>query len=461
MRPVCVITLCLLGCAAAPADPREAIVVQALVDADEVLLRTRPELMAGKYRRMAGTPFDFFRGNLPIAVADWEAGRTSGSGFGGTALPVLGLGDPHPENFGLLLGRDGTFTFEPNDFDGAGAVPFLFDVRRLVTGLAVATRARSPKASPELVARAAAEAWVTRFLALADGAAPEPITGAGDSKLLEDVFSRGRRDLLARAELRDLTVVDEHGARRFLRGAPDESEPTGVLEDLHPDLVASIPEALARLPNHGAILDVVRQLGSGVASWPRLRILVLLDGPTAARDDDVIVELKELTEAPTAAWFRPWAVATDTPQRVEAALRRAWFRPDADPRWHTTTWRGLPLQVRTESEANKGLKTSRWAGARAAEEELVKLGAVLGGLLARVHFTSSRAAVDEVRAQLLRDPERFALEQSNFAAVQSEAVLADYAVFLTALETLGPTLGVQPDVRELPVGLPREVFGAP
>ncbi|MGV3623639.1 MAG: hypothetical protein ACO1OB_22660, partial [Archangium sp.] len=175
-----------------------------------------------------------------------------------------------------------------------------------------------------------------------------------------------------------------------------------------------------------------------------------------------IVELKELTAAPTAAWFRPYAVAADSPSRVEAALRRAWFHPDADPRWYATAWRGLPMQVRTESEANKGINVSRFTGNRASEAELVKLARVLGALLARVHFTgSSRDAIDDVRKQLLRDPESFAIEQGNFALVQSEEVFADHERFLHALETLGPTLGVQTDVRELPTGFPREVFGPP
>ncbi|MGV3624561.1 MAG: DUF2252 family protein, partial [Archangium sp.] len=280
MRSAVVTALCLSACAASPVDPREAIVVQALVDADEVLLRTRPELMAGKYQRMSGTTFDFFRGSLAVAVADWEAGRTSRSGFG-NALPVSGLGDPHPENFGLLLGRDGTFTFEPNDFDSASLVPYLFDVRRLLAGLAVATRSSSPASAPDVVARAAAESYVSSFLGLSDGTlTPSPITEAGDSRHLQDLFERGLRDLNARAELVDLTVIDESGQRHFLRGPPNPNEPTEVFQDVHPDLLASIPELLTRLPERGAMLDVVRQFGSGVASWPRLRFLVLLDGPT-------------------------------------------------------------------------------------------------------------------------------------------------------------------------------------
>ncbi len=457
MRRALFTMLCLGACAPPAVDGREARVVQSLVKADEVLLRTRPELMAGKYARMAGTPFDFFRGALPLAVADWEAGRTSQSGFGLDTLPVLGLGDPHPENFGLLTDRDGVQALEPNDFDSASRLPFLFDVRRLLTGLALGARVRSPEARLEVITRAAASSYATHLLS---DEAPTRVVDAGDSAVLQDLFRRGARDLAAREELSALTVVED-GRRRFLRGAPDATEPTAVLATPPGDLAATLPQALQRLSAGGAVLDVVRQFGSGVASWPRLRFLVLLAGPTDALDDDVIVEIKELAEAPNAAWYRPFAVATDTPQRVEAALRRAWFVPDADPRWYTTAWRGLPLQVRTESEANKGLNTSRWVGARATEEELTKLGVVLGALLARVHRMSEAEVVEGVRTQLRRDPESFAIEQSNFAVVESAQVLGDYDTFLHALEALGPSLGVQHDARELPQGFTREVFGGP
>jgi uncharacterized protein (DUF2252 family) len=443
---------------APPEDAREATVVQVLVKADEVVLRTRPQLVSGKFARMAASPFDFYRGSVPLFRADWESGRTSQSGFLAGAPPVLGLGDPHPENFGLLLDREGTLALEPNDFDSADRVPYLFDLRRLTTGLALGARLQQPGANPEEIARATAQAYATTLLALAGGAAPERITGDRDSAVLKDLFKRANRDLLARAELDQLTVVTE-GQRRFLRGPPDPTEPTARLEDLDPSVAATVPAALARLGPSTRVLDVVRQFGSGVASWPRVRLLVLLDGPTAALEDDVLVELKELSESSLAGWYGPDPVASDTPTRVEGALRRSWAVPDADPRWFTTTWWGLPLQVRTKSEANKGLNVDRWAGARGAGDELTKLGAVLGALLARVHSRSELSVVAAVSAQLRRDPEAFAQEQGAFAAAESLQVLADAERFRAALERLGPLLGVTVDPRDLPGPLAARVFG--
>lgn len=436
------------------------MLIQVLTKADEVLIRSRPQLASGKFERMALGPFEFYRGTLPLFRADWEAGRLSRSGFLAGTPPVLGLGDPHPENFGLLLGRDGVLALEPNDFDSADRVPYLFDVRRLVTGLAVGARVSRPDEPTEAIAHAAALSYATTLLALANGTAPERVTDALGSVVLEDLFRRGRRALTARKELAQLTRVDG-GVRRFLRGAPDDAEPTAVLEDVKPAIAASLEGPLARLGASTHLLDAVRQYGSGVASWPRLRFLLLLDGPSDSPADDVVVELKELTESALAGWYRPALVASDTPTRVEAALRSGWAVPDADPRWFCTEWEGLPVQIRTESEAHKSVRVDRWQGVRGTTEALANLGSVLGAVLARVHSRREPEVLVALTAQLGRDPRAFAAEQAAFAAEESAQVLADFERFREARARWGPLLGVVNDERDRPVSLAAELFGGP
>ncbi len=443
---------------APPQDARQATLIQVLTKADEILIRSRPQLASGKFERMALGPFDFYRGSLPLFRADWEAGRISQSGFLAGTPPVLGLGDPHPENFGLLVDRDGVLALEPNDFDSADRLPYLFDVRRLVTGLALGARVSRPDEPTEAITHAAALSYATTLLALAEGASPERVTEARGS-VLEDLFRRGRRDLAGREELEQLTRVDG-GVRHFLRGAPDEAEPTAVLEDVKPAISDSFAGALVRLGASTRVLDTVRQYGSGVASWPRLRFLLLLDGPTDSPSDDVVVELKELTESALAGWYRPALVASDTPTRVEAALRRGWAVPDADPRWFCTAWQGLPVQVRTESEAHKSVRVDRWVGARGTTEALVSLGTVLGAVLARVHSRSEPEVVAALAVQLRRDPQVFSAEQAAFATQESEQVLADFERFREARERWGPLLGVINDERDRPTSLAAQLFGS-
>ena len=69
MRHALFLSLALAACAP-PGDAREATLVQVLVKADEVVLRTRPQLVRGKFARMAASPFDFYRGSVPLFRAD-------------------------------------------------------------------------------------------------------------------------------------------------------------------------------------------------------------------------------------------------------------------------------------------------------------------------------------------------------------------------------------------------------
>ena len=54
----------------AGAEDREARVVNALVRAEELNLRSRPALVAGKYAHMASDFYSFFRGEVPVYVRD-------------------------------------------------------------------------------------------------------------------------------------------------------------------------------------------------------------------------------------------------------------------------------------------------------------------------------------------------------------------------------------------------------
>src|SRR5262249_55970423 len=96
------------------------------------------------------------------------------------------------------------------------------------------------------------------------------------------------------------------GSRRLLRGNIDPEDPESVLLDLPEGFSKALPAALdayrATLldPPPAAdfeIEDAAREKGSGVASFPRVRALVLVRGPTSAPDDDVILEVKELSDA--------------------------------------------------------------------------------------------------------------------------------------------------------------------
>src|SRR3954470_17210676 len=53
-------------------EARKQLVLSVLTAADATLAYDRPQLVAGKYALMAKEPFAFFRGSLPLFLADWR-----------------------------------------------------------------------------------------------------------------------------------------------------------------------------------------------------------------------------------------------------------------------------------------------------------------------------------------------------------------------------------------------------
>ena len=86
-----------------------------------------------KYKRMAASPFGFFRGAVPIMAADLSCHPNTGLG---TQL----CGDAHVENLGAYASLDSRIVFDLNDFDETIRGPFEWDIKRLATSVILAGR---------------------------------------------------------------------------------------------------------------------------------------------------------------------------------------------------------------------------------------------------------------------------------------------------------------------------------
>ena len=475
--------LSLARCAEPPADPRDATLLGVFVRADLPLLRARPALVAGRYARMARGAYDFYRGSLPLFAHDWRDGAQdlSRSRFTLDLPQPWSAGDPHLENFGTLRARDGSLALEPNDLDGADRAPYLWDLRRLTVGLCLGARLSNPdapevraavvRAIPALV-RAAASAYADAIAAHARGAPRARVTAGGGNPVLDDLFRRAQRDASTRRELGDLTVLT--GARRaLLRGAIDPTDPENVLGELPAAARDALPALLSRYratvlapppAEYFTVLDSVREYGSGVASWPRVRALVLVRGPSDAPDDDVILEVKELADSLTPGGPPPGVWFDTVPARLVASAHALWAVPDADPLWGAGEWLGLPVLVRTESAAHKTLRVDRFADALGTPDALTDLARRLGALLGRMHAAplpdgTSAAAV--IAAVIARDPAGFAQEQADVSDRYAAQVIADWQRFRRLLADRGLSLGLPFDADDAPTPDQRALLGTP
>jgi uncharacterized protein (DUF2252 family) len=462
-------------------DPREREIVAVLTRADEAMLRSRPALVETKYRAMASSLYSFYRGTFPLYLHDASLGKAGGaSGYAAEVYP-MSLGDAHPENFGTLVAADGTLALEPNDLDAADRYPYLWELRRLAIGMVVAVRSSNAgdeaaraaaRAAERDVAFAVAEGYAVEIARLADGGERGRSVDPGEDAFLVDLFERAAEDQVSREELQELTVV-EGGERALKRGGIDPDDPENVFADA-PDQVATVlPEVLRNCratlvappePEFFRIKDVVREYGSGIASRPRLRLDVLVEGPTASIDDDVILEIKEIGDSGAPPVGRPTVSGDDVAGRVLYAKRTAWSRRDADPLWGMSALAGLTVQVKTEREAHKTIRVARMVEELGTPDVLVGLGRSLGTLLARVHAGSDEdfpGTLDAIAAAIGRDTKGFSSEQAGVAVAYADVVEDDYDRFRDALRVLGPRLGVVADEADRPDADGEAIYGAP
>jgi uncharacterized protein (DUF2252 family) len=197
----------------------------------------------------------------------------------------------------------------------------LWDVRRLALGLVIAAHVSNPNA-PAIrdaviaeqwsIARAVAEGYAEEIRALASGAARVRLIAPQANPIFADALARSENHLASREELEELTVL-EAGTRKLKRGGLDPQEPGEIAVDTLDTVRTALPAVLARYrqtllapppAEYFELLDVVRVFGKGIASWPRVRLLALVRGPSDASGDDIVLDAHELSDSGTAGWYR-------------------------------------------------------------------------------------------------------------------------------------------------------------
>src|SRR5215203_4692018 len=277
-------------------DDRQTKIVDVLVDAFSELMAADPEAFRQKFRKMAAGPFAFYRGSAPLFYADmegeedrWANDRTS---------RVWIQGDLHAENFGTYLAGDGVFVFDVNDFDEAYLGHFTWDIKRLVASVALLAWMK-----------AISDADIARLLETYVRAYVEQVRYFVDSDRdheyslrLETTDGEIREILLetrlnTRVNLLDkMTLVDEGFDRRFRRGPGvrelDEDERAGV-QAAYEAYLKTIPEAKRFRSLTYEVKDLVGRKGFGIGSAGLPAYNVLVEGPTQALENDVVLSMKQ------------------------------------------------------------------------------------------------------------------------------------------------------------------------
>ncbi|GAA2488537.1 DUF2252 domain-containing protein [Winogradskya humida] len=387
------------------------------------LIAVDPAAFRRKFRKMAASPFAFYRGSASLFYAD-QAGAYQDDRFLTEHTSRVWIhGDLHAENFGTYMNSSGQLVFNVNDFDEAYVGPFIWDLKRFSASLALIgySKALSDDVITSLV-RTFAGAYLTELRAIAHGGddAIGSITLDNADGVLRRVLQEARLntrvDLLA-----GQTTIDEYERRFSLGdGVYDVDEQTAAT------VTAAFQDYLKTLPSHGdgistGIKDIKLRKGVGIGSAGLPSYNMLLEGHTQALENDVIIYMKQAQVPAVARWIDDERVrAYFKHQGHRTAESQRALQAHADPWLGYTELSGVGQLV---AEVSPYASDLDWSDVN-EPEELTGVVADLGRAVARMH-----SVADDESSHDLVD---FSTEEAIVAEVDKDEagfvdVLVDFA----------------------------------
>jgi len=276
-------------------EDRSDEIVTVLHDAFSDLIEADERAFRRKFRKMAASPFAFYRGSAPLFYADvvrledpWADERTS---------RVWIQGDLHAENFGTYMDAAGILVFDVNDFDEAYLGHFTWDLRRMAASLALlgVAKALSDDAIERMIATYA-RSYVdqVRGFAAGDRDSEYRLTLENTDGVLREVLMAAR--LETRVGLLDHATAVEEAERHFATGAGVrrlEDGERAEVEEAFAGYLDTIPEIKRQHSVSYAIKDVVGRAGFGIGSAGLPAYSLLVEGRTQALENDVVLSMKQ------------------------------------------------------------------------------------------------------------------------------------------------------------------------
>lgn len=296
-----------------------------------------PELIQLKYDAMRESPFAFYRATAFLFYNDIKSEAALAS-----APKVPLQGDFHLENMGTYISSQGSFGYDLNDFDEAFVGPNSWELARLAVSIHLAADETgfSFKERQELIA-----GFLNAYLAQVQQIQKQP---ALLQQILTERFldeKAGKQVVEARERFSRPEWLNDMSDGRRLR-IDDKVRPISAQER---QSVATALQAYAASRREGAGFFTLKDAASRIAgkgSLGRYRYITLIEGRSAAPQDDLILEIKEAI-VPSASYAGVSRSGNEAARIVQAFKTSL---PGADPLLGITTLAtpagALPAYVR-------------------------------------------------------------------------------------------------------------------
>ncbi len=422
-------------------EERQKKIVEVLVDAFSELMDADPDAFRQKFRKMAADPFAFYRGSACLFYADmegledrWADERTS---------RVWIQGDLHAENFGTYMAGDGVFVFDVNDFDEAYLGHFTWDIKRMVASVALLAWM---KAISDADIAGLIESYVRAYMEQVhyfvdsnhdhEYSLRLETTDGEIRKMLLNTRLNTRVDLLHKT-----TLVDEDFDRRFRRGPGvrdlDEAEREKV-RAAYEAYLKTIPEEKQFRSLTYEVKDIVGRKGFGIGSAGLPAYNILVEGPTQALENDVVLSMKQgnvaapsriVRDERTEGYFEHHGHRTAVSQRA--------LQAHADPWLGYTEMDGVGFVV---AELSPYVEDIEWADLT-EPEDIAPVLDYLGRATAKVHCVADEDSdpnivafqtEDEIVEVLSGKEDEFVREMADFGMSYAEIARSDHRLFVDA-----------------------------
>lgn len=420
-------------------DERTRLVTDLLADHFEELMAQDDAAFRTKFRKMAASPFAFYRGTAVLFFEDVAAMDDPWATGDGRRVWIQA--DLHAENFGTYMDADGRLVFDVNDFDEAYLGHWTWDLLRFCASLALLCW---QKALPDEVIDELVDTYLRAYLDQVDHYVDEPDDTAW-ALTLDNATGAVRETLLAaRASTRVDTLarntrVEDH-VRRFRTGEGwrelDDDERAAVVEAFEA-YVDTTPDR-RRTPVTFDVLDVAGRHGFGIGSAGLPSYNVLIEGFTQALDNDVIVYLKQgnrsavgrvVDDEQVREYFHHHGHRTALSQRALQA------RADRFTGWTELDGTGYVVMQLSPYEHDLA-----WDDVT-DPDEMRELVEQLGRATAKVHCVADDDADEELVTGQVEDliaeatagrHDEFVADLTAFAHAYAERTRADHALFVDA-----------------------------
>ena len=287
------------------AQSRADFIIDVLTREFGDLMALDPAAFRRKFRKMAASPFAFYRGSASLFYADQTGSYADDRFLDERTSRVWIHGDLHAENFGTYMNSSGQLVFNVNDFDEAYVGPFSWDLKRFAASVALIgyAKALSDDAITELVTTFA-RSYLTELRAIAAGGddAIGSITLQTADGVLREVLQQAR--LNTRVDLLAAQTTIDRYERRFSVGdgvyeIDDETEAT--VRAAFDRYLTTLPARTRPLSTNIKDIKLRKGVGIGSAGLPSYNIL--LEGHTEALENDVIIYMKQAQVPAVARWI--------------------------------------------------------------------------------------------------------------------------------------------------------------